>query len=57
MKLTPLTADLIEAMLALFGYDQGNLDPRIPSAIAEAGATHLAVTLESRERLATVLMI
>ena len=44
-------------MLALFGYDQGNLDPRIPSAIAEASATHLVVTLKSRERLAAVLMI
>ena len=53
----PATPDLVEATLALFGYDQGNLDPRIPSAIAEAGATHLVVTLKSRERLAAVLMI
>ena len=56
-KNAPTTPDLIEATLASFGYDQGNLDPRIPSTIAEVGATHLVVNLKSRERLAAVLMI
>jgi PhzF family phenazine biosynthesis protein len=53
-KSTPATPDLIEATLALFGYNHGDLDPRIPPAIAEAGATHLVIALKSRARLAAM---
>lgn len=37
--------------LALFSYAAGDLDQRIPPATAEAGARHLVLALNSRERL------
>ena len=42
---------LVTAALALFGYGEGDLDPRIPPAVAEGGATHLVLALRSRETL------
>lgn len=43
---------LVEEALALFGWTQEDLDPRIPPALAHGGADHLALALKSRERLA-----
>jgi len=47
----PADADIIAEALDLFGYTADDLDPRIPPAIAEAGATHLVLALNSREKL------
>ncbi|MFC7738271.1 PhzF family phenazine biosynthesis protein [Roseomonas sp. GCM10028921] len=44
-------SDLVAASLALFGYAGAELDPRIPPAIAEAGARHLVLALRDRARL------
>lgn len=44
--------DLIEAALTLFSYTAEDLDPRLPPALAEAGARHLVLALKKRERLA-----
>ena len=51
---TPANSNLISAALRLFGYRHEDLDPRIPPAIAEAGATHLVIALKSRERLSAM---
>ena len=40
--------------LALFGYHATDLDPRLPPAVAEAGARHLILALTRRERLAAM---
>jgi PhzF family phenazine biosynthesis protein len=50
-KSTPAAPELGDAALALFGYAREDLDPRIPAAIAEAGATHLVIGLNNREAL------
>ena len=50
-KSPPATTALRNAALALFGYTSEDLDPRIPLAVAEAGATHLVIGLNSRETL------
>lgn len=47
----PAAAGLIVDALALFGYAAADLDPRIPPAIANAGAQHLVLALQSRETL------
>lgn len=51
---TPAEADLVDRALALFGFSPEDLDPRIPAAIAEAGATHLVLALAERARLAAM---
>lgn len=43
---------LVDAALALFGYTRADLDPRIPPALAHAGADHLVLALNSRAALA-----
>lgn len=43
---------LTRAALALFGYGERDLDPRIPPARAFAGAEHLVIGLNSRQSLA-----
>lgn len=48
----PAPAGLVDASLALFGYRQADLDPRLPPALAEGGARHLILALASRQRLA-----
>lgn len=48
----PAPAALLDAALALFGYAPDDLDPRLPPALAEAGARHLLLALTSRRRLA-----
>lgn len=44
--------EIVDTALSLFGYDAHALDPRIPPALAEAGAPHLILALNSRRRLA-----
>lgn len=46
--------DLVTAALALFGYAQDDLDPRLPPARAEAGASHLVLALTDRAKLAAM---
>ncbi|MBL4893145.1 MAG: PhzF family phenazine biosynthesis protein, partial [Rhizobiaceae bacterium] len=53
-KSTPAYPSLVEGALALFGYSYDDLDLRIPPAIAEAGATHLVLTLRERSKLAAM---
>lgn len=43
--------DLVRDALALFSYTPGDLDPRLPAAIAEGGAKHLVLALAERGRL------
>jgi PhzF family phenazine biosynthesis protein len=50
-KSTPAATALRDAALALFGYTLEDVDPRLPPAVAEAGATHLVIGLKSRETL------
>lgn len=45
---------LVDAALALFGYTQADLDPRIPPALAHGGADHLVLALGSRAALAAM---
>lgn len=47
----PADKRLVEAALDLFSYSDIDLDPRIPPAIAFAGATHLILTLAARAQL------
>lgn len=48
----PAPAELLQAALALFGYEAADLDPRLPPAVAEGGARHLILALADRRRLA-----
>jgi len=50
----PAEPALVAAALALFGYVEADLDPRIPPGFAHAGADHLVLALASRERLAAM---
>lgn len=50
----PAPQALVEAALDLFSYTAGDLDPRLPPAMAEAGARHLVLALASREKLAAM---
>ncbi len=50
----PAEPGLVADALALFGYAVVDLDPRIPPAMAEAGARHLVLTLKSRASLAAM---
>lgn len=45
---------LVQAALALFGYSQADLDPRIAPGFAHAGADHLVLALASRDTLAAM---
>jgi PhzF family phenazine biosynthesis protein len=47
-------AAVINAALALFGYRDADLDPRLPPARIHAGADHLLLALRSRELLASM---
>ncbi|WP_282604274.1 PhzF family phenazine biosynthesis protein [Pelagibius sp. Alg239-R121] len=44
--------DLTKPVLAAFGLNQDDLDPRLPLRIANAGASHLVIGLASRATLA-----
>jgi PhzF family phenazine biosynthesis protein len=48
----PADPQLVEGALALFGYRAADLDPRLPPALAHAGAGHLVLGLGSRALLA-----
>ena len=45
---------LLEDALSLFGYSHADLDPALPPARVHAGADHIALFLNSRERLAAM---
>ncbi|UXI66762.1 PhzF family phenazine biosynthesis protein [Tahibacter amnicola] len=47
----PADEGTVREALSLFGYNREDLDPRIPPAIAHAGANHLVLTLRTREAL------
>ena len=47
-------AELVAQTLSTFGYTPANLDPRLPPALAHAGAQHLVIGLKSREKLAAM---
>jgi len=46
------TSELTSEVLALFGYTQDDLDPRISPALIHGGADHFALALNSRAKLA-----
>jgi PhzF family phenazine biosynthesis protein len=50
----PADPAFVAAALALFGYAPADLDPRIPPALAHAGADHLVLALASRALLAAM---
>ena len=50
----PAPAQLVSAVLALFGYTHDDLDPSIPPALAHGGADHLILGLKTREALASM---
>nr|WP_307727924.1 PhzF family phenazine biosynthesis protein [Massilia terrae] len=50
----PAPEALVDAALSLFGYTRAGLDPRIPPALAHAGADHMVLALASRELLAAM---
>ena len=51
---TPASGALVDDSLALFSYSADDLDPRLPPAVAEAGARHLILALASREKLSAL---
>lgn len=51
---SPAPAALVDEALALFGYARADIDPRIPPALAHAGADHLVLALATRELLAAM---
>lgn len=50
----PAPQALTTAALALFGLDLGDLDSRFTPCVAQGGATHLIIPLNSRETLAAM---
>jgi len=50
----PAKPRLVTDALALFSYSEDDLDQRIPPAIADAGARHLVLALNSRQRLSAM---
>jgi PhzF family phenazine biosynthesis protein len=50
----PAPGELVEAALDLFSLIAADLDPRLPPAIAEAGARHLVLAMASRQKLAAM---
>lgn len=50
----PAPDDLLDQALALFGYSRAALDTRISPALANGGADHLLIMLNSREQLAAM---
>ena len=48
----PAKPSLIKEILKLFGYTEHDLDKTIPIGHAQAGATHIIIALNSREKLA-----
>lgn len=50
----PASSELVGEALSLFGYQPGDLDTAIPSALIHGGADHLVLALKSREALAAM---
>ena len=50
----PASLELVEDALRLFSLTDADLDPRIPPAVAHAGAPHLILALRDRARLASL---
>jgi len=50
----PAPDALVDEALALFGYRRGDLDSRIPPALANGGADHLVLALSSRAALSAM---
>lgn len=50
----PVPPALLANTLALFGYAEADLDPRIPPALIHAGSDHLVLALRSRAALAAM---
>lgn len=50
----PAEPQLVQDALAVFGYDQQDLDVALPPAVAEAGARHMILALKNRGRLAAM---
>ena len=50
----PITDALLAEVLELFGYTCDDLDAELPPARVHGGADHLAIALNSRERLAAM---
>ncbi len=50
----PVARAYLDKALALFGWDDDDLDSRIPPAIISAGADHLLLALKSRETLSAM---
>ncbi len=51
---TLASAQLVSAVLDLFGYTHDDLDRNIPPALAHAGANHLVLGLNTRQALASM---
>ena len=45
---------LVSAVLELFGYSPSDIEPRIPAALAHAGADHLILGLKTRTALSAM---
>lgn len=50
----PAEPGLVAVALALFGFNEADLDPRIPPAIAAGGATHLVLAIAERGKLSAM---
>ena len=50
----PADPAVVSDSLVLFGYAHDDLDPRIPPAVAEGGASHLVLALAARKKLAAM---
>ena len=51
---TGVEAAVLTEALAIFGYQQADLDTQIPPALANGGANHLVIGLKSRDALAAM---
>jgi len=47
-----LSKEITQQALAIFGYEEGALDPRLPPARAHGGANHFIFVLNTRKKLA-----
>jgi PhzF family phenazine biosynthesis protein len=47
----PAAPTLVQEALALFGYTLADLDDRVPPAVANGGAQHLVLALNTRDKL------
>ncbi len=50
----PASPELVAEVLALFGYCERDLDPRLPPAVIHGGADHLLIALKTRAAIAAM---